>query len=490
MYFGIKMTKDYNTASIITGGGRGIGKAIALNLAQKTNLVIVGRTESDLEITCNDINKKENGKAAYVVGDVRYSQTAQEAISKVRANNWILRNLICNAGIAKSGALHEFDEKVWQNIVDVNVLGAFQFSKASLPLLLEQGKGIICFMSSVAGLEGYSYESAYCASKHALVGLAKSMALEYSKKGITVAALCPGFVESEMTTRTIHGVMERRGISYSEARERVAAKNVHKRIIPAEEIAEKISAICDGKFTLVSGRPLILSDGLEMMVEKKDSVALNQKLDELIYWIKETAADAHSLLVPISGGSDSALSLYLCATAYPQKTVGVFAGNPSELREREWFESLGKVEYTEVPGRYEDRESMRWAKLNALCIQKPAWLVGSRNKTEDLLGTYSLASRVATIMPIVGVWKSEVLELCEKAGVPASIIASSLRADPECGRPEELSAVSYAKIEFFLKEKMGIQENGSVLISPEERTYLEGAYNYNLFKKRLPIRKR
>jgi len=88
------------------------------------------------------------------------------------------------------------------------------------------------------------------------------------------------------------------------------------------------------------------------------------------------------------------------------------------------------------------------------------------------------------------VWKSEVLELCEKAGVPASIIASSLRADPECGRPEELSAVSYAKIEFFLKEKMGIQENGSVLISPEERTYLEGAYNYNLFKKRLPIRKR
>ena len=126
------MMKESNTASIITGGGRGIGKAITLNLAQKTNVIIVGRTESDLEVTCNEINEKENGRAVYVVGDVKYLQTAQEAVSKVKTNNWILRNVISNAGIAKSGALHEFDEKLWRDILDVNVMGAFNFSKTSL----------------------------------------------------------------------------------------------------------------------------------------------------------------------------------------------------------------------------------------------------------------------------------------------------------------------------------------------------------------------
>lgn len=482
--------KENHLASIITGGGRGIGKAIAKRLSDTTNVIIVGRTQSDLETTCDEINKKETGRAEYVVGDVKYLQTAQKAISKVRENNWNLRNIICNAGVAKSGALHEFDENFWQDILNVNVMGAFNFSKASLPLLLEQGNGTVCFMSSIAGLEGYSHESAYCASKHALVGLAKSMALEYCKKGITIAALCPGFIESEMTTRTIYGLMKRRGISYSEARERVASKNVHKRIIPAEDIAKAIFAICEGKLLSILGKPLILSSELEIMFERKDQLEPSQKLDELVSWVKETAASAHSLLVPISGGSDSALSFYLCTKAYPQKTAGIFAGNPSQLREKRWFERTGKVEYIEVPGTYEDRESMRWGKLNALSIQKQAWLVGSRNRTEDLLGTYSLASRVATIMPIVGVWKSEVLELCEKVGVPGSIIASSLRADPECGRPEELSAISYQKIESFLKEKIVIQNYAEVSISPEERAYLEGIYNYNLFKKSLPIQKR
>lgn len=478
------------SASIITGGGRGIGKAIARRLSDTTNVVIVGRTRSDLEDTCNEINEKEKGQAVYVVGDVGHLQTAQETISEIKKNDWDLNNVICNAGIAKSGALHAFDEHLWQEMLHVNIMGAFNFSKVSLPLLLERGKGTICLMSSIAGLEGYAYESAYCASKHALVGLAKSMVLEYGKKGITVAALCPGFVESDMTTRTINGVMKRRGISYDEARERIASKNVHKRIIPAEEIAEIISAICEGKISSISGKPLILSSELEVMAGKNYLLEPN-KLDELVSWIKENAVNANALLVPISGGSDSALSFYLCATAYPQKTVGVFAGRPSELREKDWFERNGKVEYTEVSGTYEDRESIRWAKLNALSIQKKAWLVGSRNKTEDLLGTYSLASRIATVLPLVGVWKSEVLKLCEKAGVPSSIVASSLRADPECGRPEELSAISYGKIELFLKEKIGISGNfGNVTLNPQERTYLEGIYNYNQFKKGLPIQKR
>ena len=246
--------------SIITGGGRGIGRAIALRLAKDTNIIVVGRTEKDLISICAEIGKK-GGQADYLVGDVSDPKTAGKALAFLKEKSWEVKNLICNAGIAKGGKTETFDKKLWREMFDVNVHGNFYFVQAVLPEMLKNKNGTICLMSSIAGVKGYKNIAAYTATKHALVGFARSLALEYGKHGIVTVPICPSFVETEMTLRTVHGLMERHGISESDARRRVADTTPQKRIMPPEEVAEAVAFVCSGKVPSLSGNPLILSGG-------------------------------------------------------------------------------------------------------------------------------------------------------------------------------------------------------------------------------------
>ena len=254
------MSQKNTEVAIITGGGRGIGRAIALRMAAETHVLIVGRTERDLTATCRMI-RDAGGYADYVVGDAADPKTAQSAVMFAKEQGLLIRTLVCNAGIGKSGPIESFDESRWREIMDVNVNGSFYFIKACLPAMLKAGKGTICLLSSIAGVRGYAYSAAYTASKHALIGLARSVALEHGKHGIVAVPICPGFVESEMTTRTIHSIMERSGISEQGARSRVAHTNPQRRIIPAEEVAEAVAFVASGKVPSLSGNPLILSGG-------------------------------------------------------------------------------------------------------------------------------------------------------------------------------------------------------------------------------------
>ncbi len=213
---------------------------------------------------------------------------------------------------------------------------------------------------------------------------------------------------------------------------------------------------------------------------------MHADLDALVRWIRETAAPAAALLVPVSGGSDSALCFWLCAKAFPEKTVAVHAGGG--LRARDWFERTGSVEFTETPGGHDEREEMRWARFMATALARRAWLVGSRNRTEDALGTYSLSSRVATYLPLVGVWKSDVQRLCAEAGVPREIIASSRRADPDCGRPAELAEIPFEGIEAFLRARGLGGPATPAGLQPAQVAYLDAILARNAFKGSLPIR--
>jgi NH3-dependent NAD+ synthetase len=209
----------------------------------------------------------------------------------------------------------------------------------------------------------------------------------------------------------------------------------------------------------------------------------------LVQWIRHTAAPAHGLLVPISGGSDSALCFWLCTEAFPDRTLGVHAGN--HLRCRSWFESRGRVAIVpSAMGRTpQEREVHRWGVMLDLGLTQLRWLVGSRNRTEDVFGTYSLASRLATYLPLAGVWKSDVMELCRQAGVPDEITESSRRADPECGRPTEMAEIPLALIDLFLKGKVGdLSVEVLCALTPAQVEYLEKVYTYNHFKKALPLR--
>lgn len=212
-----------------------------------------------------------------------------------------------------------------------------------------------------------------------------------------------------------------------------------------------------------------------------------QKIGKLVAWIRKTVPKGRGLLIPISGGSDSALCFWLCAQALPKQTLAVFAGE--KIRAEKWFRKVGKIRKIPSPPTGENREVLRWAKFLELNLKEKRVLVGTRNRTEDALGTYSLASRVAAYLPIAGIWKSEVIELCEYIGVPEEVIASSRRADPECGRPKELAEIPIAHIDTFLKVKEGIAPRKKLsILSRGEIAYLEKLYARNRFKGELPVK--
>lgn len=248
-------------AALITGGGRGIGRAISLRLARTMPVLLVGRTKADLKATCEEI-REAGGVADFYVGDISHPETAEQAIALVRRNDWQLGHVICNAGIGKSSSTHELATDQWHAVIDTNLNSCFYLIRAALPLFLERSAGTFCFISSIGGIKGYAYEAAYTASKHAVVGLAKSVALEYGKHGIVSVPICPGFVESDMTTRTITSLANRRSIPKEEAREVIERINPQRRIIPAEEVAEMVAFVCANTVPSLSGSPIIMSGGI------------------------------------------------------------------------------------------------------------------------------------------------------------------------------------------------------------------------------------
>ena len=255
---------ESSTCAIVTGGGRGIGESIALRLAQDRPVILVGRTVADLEKVSGAI-ADQGGLAIACAGDIADPLTAAQAVALANDRGWAPVHLVCNAGMGKTGTTATFDPDLWRRIFDVNVHGSFHFVQACLPAMLERGSGTICIMSSLAGVQGVAFDAAYSATKHALVGLARSLALEYGKLGIGVFALCPSFIESDMTQRTIRGVMKRRGLTEADAVRRVAEKCPARRILESQEIAEAIAALVAGdvaaavQLAEAGGYPLIPS---------------------------------------------------------------------------------------------------------------------------------------------------------------------------------------------------------------------------------------
>lgn len=213
---------------------------------------------------------------------------------------------------------------------------------------------------------------------------------------------------------------------------------------------------------------------------------MDNRLITLIEWVKTSTSRARGILVPVSGGSDSALIFWLLNQACPEKTLGVFVGK--DLRCRDWFEKTGKIRQLPQSRGKEDREARRWATFISISIAEGRWLTGSRNRSEQVMGSFSLASRVATFLPLANLWKSDVMELCALAGIPTEITDSSRRADPDCGRPKEMSEIPLELIDVFLKVQEGALAPASInALTAAQTEYLMGIYQYNQFRRHLPI---
>lgn len=214
---------------------------------------------------------------------------------------------------------------------------------------------------------------------------------------------------------------------------------------------------------------------------------MDKRLQLLTQWLNTTLGSARGLAVPLSGGSDSALLFWLLSQHLGAKTVGVHVGD--SLRCRDWFESVGTVRFVPPIAGDDDPETLRWAKMRSLCLRERRWLLGSRNRTEDVFGTYSLASCTATHYPLIGLWKSDVMELCQLVGVPDEVLASSRQADPACGRPAEMADIPLEVVDAFLQLKVGgSTTRDTTALTEDRRSYLESIYRRNLFKQGLPVR--
>src|SRR4029079_13566159 len=199
--------------ALVTGGGRGIGRAIALALAGSGAAVAVtGRGISKLDAVRTEI--AAGGAKALAVGcDVADSRMVAAAFEQARATLGPIDILVNNAGITASVKFTETDDATWEQIMRVNVTGPFYCCRAAVPDMIERGWGRIVNIASYAALTGIPYSSAYSASKHALLGVTRSLALELARYSITANAICPGWVETDMVQDAVDTIIAKTGRS-------------------------------------------------------------------------------------------------------------------------------------------------------------------------------------------------------------------------------------------------------------------------------------
>jgi len=242
--------------ALITGGGTGIGAATARALAAGgAKLSLLGRRVEPLQAIAS-----ETGGTA-IACDVTSRDDIERAYGEARGANGPLDLVILNAGIGDSAPFQRTKREAWDRIIATNLTALFDGAQLALPDLLEGEDKRLVIVASVAGLRGAAYAAPYVASKHGAVGLARSLALEFVKTGLTVNAVCPSFVDTPMVDDSAARIHRATGRSQDEARGALAAMNASGRLVTAEEVADSIVHLCQPSSRSITGACLAIDGG-------------------------------------------------------------------------------------------------------------------------------------------------------------------------------------------------------------------------------------
>ncbi|MFJ8244720.1 3-oxoacyl-ACP reductase [Peribacillus asahii] len=247
------MTELTNKVAIVTGGSRGIGAAIAMELAKNGAKVVINynRSAGSAEQVIESI-KKIGGEAYAVQADVSNSEESENLIKETINHFGKLDILINNAGITRDSTFKKLSEEDWRTVIDVNLNSVYNTSSIALPYLLESDAGRIINISSIIGQAGGFGQTNYAAAKAGIIGYTKSLALELAKSSVTVNSICPGFIDTEMVQEIPENI-----------RENIVAKIPARRFGQPEEIARGVVFLCkDGGY--ITGQQLNINGGLYM----------------------------------------------------------------------------------------------------------------------------------------------------------------------------------------------------------------------------------
>ena len=247
-----------NRHALVTGGGQGIGAAIAKALvARGLNVTVLGRRLAVVQAQADT----DPEHLLAVSADVADPAQVAAAVAQAEARFGPVDVLVNNAGQAQTAPFLKMDLALWHQMLSVNLTGTLVCTQAVLPGMVARGWGRVVNVASTAGQVGYAYVSAYCAAKHGVVGLTKSLALEMAKKGVTVNAVCPGYTETDIVRESIERVVAKTGRSAEEARAEFVKSNPQGKLVLPEQVADAVAWLCGEGASAVTGQSISVAGG-------------------------------------------------------------------------------------------------------------------------------------------------------------------------------------------------------------------------------------
>ena len=247
--------------ALVTGGGRGIGRAVALRLARAgVAVAVASRTRSEVDAVAEEVQAL-GGASLALVADVARPEDVEGMFRAARTALGGVDILVSGAGVATSAPIARTSDEVWRSTIDTNLSGAFYCLREALPEMVEAGWGRVVTIASIAGKSGHPYIAAYAASKHGVLGLTKCAALEVADKGVTINAVCPGYVDTPMTDASVARIVEKTGRAAAEVRRHLEEMSPQKRLITPEEVAALVEYLCGDQARGITGQALSVDGG-------------------------------------------------------------------------------------------------------------------------------------------------------------------------------------------------------------------------------------
>jgi NAD(P)-dependent dehydrogenase (short-subunit alcohol dehydrogenase family) len=250
---------------LVTGAGGGIGRAIALAFAtQGSHVTVTGRTQATLDAVAEEI-RRTGAEAFPRICDVTQKTQIERLKEEISSRFGPVQVLVNNVGIAPAAGFLEMQDSLWEEVMRVNLTGTYNCCKVFLAEMLASRWGRIINIASTVAKVAYSHISAYVTSKHAVLGLTRALALETAKFGVTVNAVCPGYVDTGLTRRNALLMAEKRGKPFDDSLEILASTSPQKRLIEAAEVAHLVLMLASESAKGITGQAINVDGGAVMV---------------------------------------------------------------------------------------------------------------------------------------------------------------------------------------------------------------------------------